>query len=74
MYRHAITPARVAELLILRGDMPRSLLACLAEVERNLKAVANKQSGETERRAMMHAELRFTAASTTSCTPACTPT
>lgn len=60
VYRHAITPARVAELLILRGDMPRSLRACLAEVELNLAHLANKHSQETERRAgMLHAELRF---------------
>ncbi len=60
VYRHAITPDKVAELLILRGDMPRSLRACLVEVESNLSVVANKQSQETERRAgMMHAELRF---------------
>lgn len=28
-YRDFITPERVAELLILRGDMPRSLMACM---------------------------------------------
>ncbi|MBI1777457.1 MAG: alpha-E domain-containing protein [Proteobacteria bacterium] len=32
IYRDVITPARVAELLILRDDMPRSLLACFQEV------------------------------------------
>jgi len=29
VYRDVITPQRVAELLILRADMPRSLLACM---------------------------------------------
>jgi uncharacterized alpha-E superfamily protein len=29
VYRDVITPARVAELLMLRADMPRSLLACM---------------------------------------------
>lgn len=60
VYRHAITPARVAELLILNNDMPRSLAACLDEVVLNLTAVANSHSQETERRAgMLQAELRF---------------
>jgi len=32
VYRDVITPSRVAELLMLRGDMPRSLLASMNEV------------------------------------------
>jgi uncharacterized alpha-E superfamily protein len=61
VYRDVITPSRVAELLILRDDMPRSLLRCCKEVYANLKSVANEQSSETERRAgEMHAMLRFT--------------
>jgi predicted DNA-binding transcriptional regulator YafY len=32
VYRAVITPERVAELMILRPDMPRSLLACMNEV------------------------------------------
>jgi len=60
VYRDAITPARVAELMILRGDMPRSLAACLYEVTYNLARVANDTSTETERRAgRLHAELQF---------------
>ncbi len=60
VYRDVITPARVAELLILRGDMPRSLAACVDEVVLNLNRVANSQSRETDRRAgMLRAELQF---------------
>ncbi|TSE37736.1 hypothetical protein Tfont_00734 [Tepidimonas fonticaldi] len=60
VYRSVITPERVAELLILRGDMPRSLTACLDEVVRNLEAVRNDHSAETERHAgRLRAELRF---------------
>ena len=60
VYRDVITPARVAQLLILRDDMPRSLLRCCKEVYNNLKSVANEQSDETERRAgEMHAMLHF---------------
>ncbi len=60
VYRDVITPERVAELLILRGDMPRSLLACMDEVVQNLQEVSNDVSAETERFAgKLHAELRF---------------
>jgi uncharacterized alpha-E superfamily protein len=60
VYRDAITPERVAELLILRGDMPRSLLASMNEVVANLDAVANEASGETQRRAgMLRTELHY---------------
>ncbi len=61
VYRDVITPFKVAQLLILRDDMPRSLLRCCKEVYSNLKSVANEQSAETERRAgEMHALLHFT--------------
>ena len=61
VYRDVITPFKVAQLLILRDDMPRSLLRCCKEVYANLRAVANEQSAETERRAgEMHAMLHFT--------------
>jgi uncharacterized alpha-E superfamily protein len=60
VYRDVITPSRVAQLLILRDDMPRSLLRCCKEVYGNLKSVANEHSAETERRAgEMHAMLHF---------------
>jgi len=61
VYRDVITPFKVAQLLILRDDMPRSLLRCCKEVYHNLQAVTNEQSAETERRAgEMHAMLHFT--------------
>jgi len=60
VYRDLITPARVAELMILRSDMPRSLAACISEVVINLDNVSNDQSQDTERRAgMLRAELDF---------------
>jgi uncharacterized alpha-E superfamily protein len=51
VYRNIIQPEKVAELLILRPDMPRSLAACVNEVVANLTMVANEQSAETLRRA-----------------------
>ena len=60
VYSDLITPARVAELMILRGDMPRSLSACIAEVVLNLDNVSNDHSHDTERRAgMLKAELEY---------------
>ncbi|GGC08940.1 hypothetical protein GCM10007205_17590 [Oxalicibacterium flavum] len=60
VYRDAITPARVASLLMLRADMPRSLLACLDEVVRNLQRVSDSPYSDTLRFAgKLHAELQF---------------
>jgi len=49
VYRDAITPTRVAELLILQAKMPRSLVACMCAVVANLQEVRNELSHETER-------------------------
>jgi uncharacterized alpha-E superfamily protein len=60
VYRNVIKPERVAELLILRPDMPRSLLASLNGVIENLTPIANAQSRETERLAgKLRAELQY---------------
>ncbi|MDH5539987.1 MAG: alpha-E domain-containing protein [Rhizobacter sp.] len=60
VYRNVIRPERVAELLILRRDMPRSLAACVNEVVTNLQMVANEQSSETLRRAgRLEADLHY---------------
>ena len=60
VYRDQITPRRVAELLILREDMPRSLARCMNQVHQTLADVANDQSAETQRRAgEIHAGLLY---------------
>ena len=60
VYRDVITPERVAELLILRADMPRSLRHSLGEVVANLERLGNDQSAETQRRAgRLLAELQY---------------
>ena len=59
-YRDVITPERVAQLLILRSDMPRSLAASIDEVCVNLDLVGDDRSLETRRRAgLLRAELKF---------------
>ena len=60
VYRDVIKPERVAELLILRSDMPRSLHASLNAVVANLTLVATDLNSETNRRAgKLAAELRY---------------
>jgi uncharacterized alpha-E superfamily protein len=60
VYRDVIKPERVAELLILRPDMPRSLHASLNEVVNNLSLVGGDQTSETHRRAgKLCAELKY---------------
>jgi uncharacterized alpha-E superfamily protein len=60
VYRNVIKPERVAELLILRADMPRSLAASLQEVVSNLQRVTDDQNCETVRRAgKLSADLQY---------------
>ena len=60
VYRDLITPRRVAELLVLRPDMPRSLHACLAEVSQQVEELNGPKSGDLVRLAgRLHAELRY---------------
>jgi uncharacterized alpha-E superfamily protein len=60
VYRDVITPLKVAELMILRDDMPRSLHACMSEVYETLRIVATPKAQEALRLAgELHAELHF---------------
>ena len=59
-YRDTITPARVAELLILRADMPRSLMAAINALCNHLQKLANKRSDQLLRRAgLLQAQIQF---------------
>ncbi len=59
-YRDVITPLRLAELLILRGDIPRSLLFCVQQVNDMLALVRNDRSAECLRQAgRLLAQLRY---------------
>ncbi len=60
VYRDAIEPVKVSELLILREDMPRSLHACYAEIMPILRQVAGSRQTEAVRLAgQMHARLHY---------------
>jgi uncharacterized alpha-E superfamily protein len=60
VYRDVITPERVAELLILRDDLPRALHSCMQNVVTILDRVKNSRSDETVRRAgQLFASLHY---------------
>jgi uncharacterized alpha-E superfamily protein len=60
IYRDVITPIKVAELLILRDDMPRSLHACMNEIYDILRILCDGASLEPERLAgEIHAQLHY---------------
>lgn len=59
-YHDVITPERVAELLIFRKEMPRSLTACMNDLRKNIQYVRNDYSAKTERLVgRMHADLQY---------------
>lgn len=59
-YHDVITPRRVAELLLLRREMPRSLRFCALQVVEHLDALAGARDLEAQRLAgELHARLRF---------------
>lgn len=60
IYRDQITPRRVAELLILRQDLPRSLHACMNEIYEILQSLCRNDSMEPERLAgELHAQFHY---------------
>ena len=63
VYHERLAPWMIADLLILRPEMPRSLLACYAQITRHLDLIAELyggKRGECHRRAgEIHARLRY---------------
>jgi len=60
IYSDVITPRRVAELLILRDDMPRSLHACMNFIYEALELLCDEHTKEIERAAgELHAKIHF---------------
>ena len=63
VYHARLEPRRIAELLILRPELPRSMIACYARLEETLDGIAaahGGRRGECHRLAgEMHARLRF---------------
>ena len=60
IYSDVITPRRVAELLILREDMPRSLHSCMNFIHETLEELCDENSRELERASgELHAMLHY---------------
>jgi uncharacterized alpha-E superfamily protein len=60
IYSDVITPIRVAELLILRDDMPRSLHACMNDIYDILRSISAGRRLEPERLAgEIHAQMHY---------------
>ncbi len=60
VYRNVIQPEKVADLLILRHDMPRSLAFCLGKVLSNLQEITRDHATQTMRQAgRLHSELAY---------------
>jgi uncharacterized alpha-E superfamily protein len=60
IYSDTITPLRVAELLVLRDDMPRSLHSCMNFIHETLERLCDSNSVELERQAgQLHARLHY---------------
>ncbi|HEX4869830.1 MAG TPA: alpha-E domain-containing protein [Moraxellaceae bacterium] len=60
IYRDSIVPAQVAEMLLFRPDLPRSLLACVTEITQTLGAIPGSSGLEAKRlAAQLHARLTY---------------
>jgi uncharacterized alpha-E superfamily protein len=60
VYRDSVSPGKVAELLIVNSELPRSLATCMTEVASMLQKLANQHSNETQRLAgQLSAQLRY---------------
>ncbi len=60
IYSDVITPRRVAELLILREDMPRSLHSCMNFIHETLETLCDDNTSEVERASgELHARLHY---------------
>lgn len=60
IYRDSIVPTQVAEMLLLRPDLPRSLLACMTEITQTLAAIEGSTGLEARRLAAeVHARLLY---------------
>ena len=60
IYSDVISPRRVAELLILRDDMPRSLHSCLNFIDDTLELLCDDRNRELRRQAgELHARLHY---------------
>lgn len=59
IYREGILPTQVAEMLLLRDDLPRSLNVCVKEISQTLDGIQGTSGKEAQRlAALLHARLQ----------------
>jgi len=60
IYRDSIVPKQVAEMLLLRDDLPRSLHACINEITQTLESIQGNSGKEAKLlAAKVHARLHY---------------
>jgi uncharacterized alpha-E superfamily protein len=60
IYRDTVSPARVAEMLVLRSDVPRSLAACTTAIYKSVEGLAHGKAPELVRQCgALASELRY---------------
>ena len=60
IYSDVITPRRVAELLILRDDMPRSLHCCMNFIHQTIEQLSDERTRELERTSgQLHSQIHY---------------
>ncbi|MDI1300868.1 MAG: alpha-E domain-containing protein [bacterium] len=60
IYRDSIVPKQVAEMLLLRDDLPRSLHACMNEITQTLESIEGNSGKESKLlAAKVHARLHY---------------
>ncbi len=59
IYRESILPAQIAEMMLLRDDLPRSLNVCVKEISQTLDGIQGSSGKEAQRLAAeLHARLQ----------------
>jgi uncharacterized alpha-E superfamily protein len=60
IYKQQLSRDTIAELMILRNEIPRSLLACVGDMVQQLEQIGGNSANQPRRLAhTLHAELRF---------------
>lgn len=59
-YGDSLRVSHIGDMLLMRDDLPRSLLACFSDIAQTLEGINGEQSREVRRRvAQIHAQLRY---------------
>jgi len=59
IYKQPLSRETIAELMILRNELPRSLLACINDMVQQLELIGGRANQPRRLAHILHAELRF---------------